>query len=173
MEYMFTLKYRLSGHYDDSDALIERLGAAGCDDALPGIGLTGRLALEFTREADSAADALHSALADVKRALPMAELVEVLPDYVGLTDVAEFMSMSRQNLRKLMTANPGSFPSPVHDGNPSLWHLVDVLGWLESKGYAVDPLAFEISRLAREVNLAKESRRAAVSQAAEWHALVV
>ena len=54
MEYIFTLKYQLGSDVEDMDAVIERLGEAGCDDALAGIGLPGRLALEFTREAPSA-----------------------------------------------------------------------------------------------------------------------
>ncbi|MFQ6748738.1 DNA-binding protein, partial [Bordetella pertussis] len=54
MEYLFTLKYQLADADSDLDALVERLGEAGCDDALVGMGLPGRLVLEFTREADSA-----------------------------------------------------------------------------------------------------------------------
>ena len=49
MEYTFTLKYQLTYADRDPDALVERLGEAGCDDALVGIGQPGRLALEFTR----------------------------------------------------------------------------------------------------------------------------
>ena len=54
MEYTFTLKYQLADDDRDTDALVERLGEAGCDDALAGIGQPGRLALEFTREATDA-----------------------------------------------------------------------------------------------------------------------
>ena len=64
MEYAATLKYQLSNEDWDMEALVERLGEAGCDDALVGIGQLGRLALEFTREADSADAAVRSALAD-------------------------------------------------------------------------------------------------------------
>ena len=49
MEYTFTLKYQLTDDDRDSQTLVERLGEAGCDDALVGIGQPGRLALEFTR----------------------------------------------------------------------------------------------------------------------------
>ena len=45
MEYTFTLKYQLADEDRDADALVERLGEAGCDDALVGIGQPGRLAL--------------------------------------------------------------------------------------------------------------------------------
>ena len=76
MEYTFLLKYQLSEADNDPDALVERLGEAGCDDALVGVGQPGRLALEFTREAESAQAAMRSALADVKRAIPSARLIE-------------------------------------------------------------------------------------------------
>lgn len=50
-----------------------------------GVGQPGRLALEFTREAKSAQAAVGSALADVKRVIPTARLIEAAPDFVGLT----------------------------------------------------------------------------------------
>ena len=80
MEYTFTLKYRLHDHNGDEEALIDRLFEAGCDDAIPGIGQSGRLALAFARQADSATAALESAIADVRKAVANAELVELLPD---------------------------------------------------------------------------------------------
>ncbi len=80
MEYTFTLKYRLSAANQNVDDLIERLGAEGCDDVLVGVGQPGRIALEFTREADSAQAAIQSALADVKRVMPKAQLLEDAPE---------------------------------------------------------------------------------------------
>lgn len=173
MEYIFTLKYRLTEHDDDPDVLVERLGEAGCDDALVGIGQPGRLALEFTREADSAEAAMRSALADVKRAIPSAHLIEAAPDFVGLTDVAEVVGVSRQNMRKLMLAHPGSFPAPVHEGSASIWHLAEVLAWLEAKGgYPLERGVLEVSKVALQVNLAKEARRLPTKTARELNALV-
>jgi hypothetical protein len=66
MEFTFRLCYQLSGDDANHDELVERLGAAGCDDALIGIGQPGRIALEFTRDAESAFSAVTSALTDVK-----------------------------------------------------------------------------------------------------------
>lgn len=160
MEYTFTLKYRLVAQDRDPDALVERLGEAGCDDALVGVGQPGRLALEFTREAASAAKAVHSALADVKGAIPSASLIEAGPDLVGLSDVAELVGVSRQNMRKLMLTHPGSFPAPVHEGSASIWHLVEVLDWLDSReGYQFDRTILEVARVMLTVNLAKETTR--------------
>ena len=173
MEYIFTLKYQLTEHDNDPDELVERLGEAGCDDALVGIGQPGRLALEFTREADSADAAVRSALADVRSAVPSARLIEVAPDLVGLTDVAEIVGVSRQNMRKLMLAHPGSFPAPVHEGSASIWHLADVLAWLQAKGsYALAKDVLDIARVALQVNVAKEGRRLPRSASRELEALV-
>ena len=173
MEYTFTLKYQLTEDDSDPDGLVERLGEAGCDDALVGIGQPGRLALEFTREADSADAAVRSALADVRRAVPSARLIEVAPDLVGLTDVAEIVGVSRQNMRKLMLAHPGSFPAPVHEGSASIWHLADVLDWLQAKGsYSLAKDVFEVARAALQVNVAKEGRRLPRSASKALEALV-
>ncbi|MDO5623128.1 MAG: DNA-binding protein [Pseudomonadota bacterium] len=173
MEYTFTLKYQLADDDRDTDALVERLGEVGCDDALVGIGQPGRLALEFTREAVDADEAVRSALADVRRAAPSARLIEVAPDLVGLTDVADIVGVSRQNMRKLMLAHPGSFPVPVHEGSASIWHLADVLAWLQAKGsYALAKDVLEVARVALQVNVAKEGRRLPRSASKELQALV-
>ncbi|WP_246766724.1 DNA-binding protein, partial [Bordetella pertussis] len=115
MEYLFTLKYQLADADSDLDALVERLGEAGCDDALVGMGLPGRLVLEFTREADSAEAAVRSALADVRRAMPTAALIEAAPDLVGLTDVAQIVGVSRQN-----RARPAPASTPWWDDLPPM-----------------------------------------------------
>lgn len=173
MEYTFTLKYQLADDDRDSNALVERLGEAGCSDALVGIGQPGRLALEFSREAEDAEEAVRSALTDVRRAVPSAKLIEVTPDLVGLTDVAEIVGVSRQNMRKLMLAHPDSFPVPVHEGSPSIWHLADVLAWLQAKGsYSLAREVLEVARVALQVNVAKESQRLPRSAFKELGALV-
>ncbi|WP_334022712.1 DNA-binding protein [Burkholderia gladioli] len=173
MEYTFTLRYQLAEDDSVPDGLVERLGEAGCDDALVGIGQPGRLAVEFTREAESADGAVRSALADVRRAVPSARLIEVTPDLVGLTDVAEIVGVSRQNMRKLMLAHPGSFPTPVHEGSTSIWHLADVLAWLQAKGsYSLAKDVFDVAQVALQVNVAKEGQRLPRSASKELEALV-
>jgi hypothetical protein len=101
MEYEFTLSFKLPVDEADTDTLVERLGAAGCDDALVGIGQSGRIALNFTREAGSAQEAIVSALRDVKKAIPAARLVEAGPDLVGLTDVAALVGVTRLHQRRV------------------------------------------------------------------------
>lgn len=173
MEYIFTLKYQLAAGDKDPDALIERLGAAGCDDALIGVGLPGRLALEFTREAESAGAAIRSALVDVQQVIPEATLIEVAPDLVGLSDVAEVVGVSRQNMRKLMLTWPGDFPVPVHEGSTSLWHLADVLGWLQEKGnYRLTQSIVDVAGVAMQVNALKAARRLSPQASGDFDLLV-
>jgi hypothetical protein len=69
MEYEFSLKFKLAPEDASEDDIMARLGEAGCTDALVGLGLPGYVALEFIREADSAEEAMASALRDALRAL--------------------------------------------------------------------------------------------------------
>ena len=162
--YEFTLKFSLPASENDIEDLVERLGEAGCDDALIGIGQPGRIALDFAREADSALDAISSAFADIKQVVPGAKLIEATPDLVGLTDVADIVGCSRQNIRKIMVSSGGTFPHPVHEGKSALWHLSSLLIWLnERKSYQVADDLLEVASINRQLNVAKEL--AAIDQA--------
>ena len=159
--YEFTLKFSLpdEGQLGSIDEVVERLGEAGCDDALVGIGKTGRLALDFAREADSAFDAISSAISAVKRTVPGAKLSEATPDLVGLTDVADIIGCTRQNIRKIMLASGASFPVPVHEGKSALWHLSSVLHWLkDSRSYNVEDDLVEVASVNMQVNVARDIR---------------
>ncbi len=57
--------------------------------------------------------------------------------------------MSRQNMRKLMLGHPESFPPPVHEGSSVLWHLRDLLVWLQQRDYEIDPGLIEVAETAR------------------------
>jgi hypothetical protein len=95
----------------------------------------GRIALNFIREAASAKEAIISTLTDVKRVIPHARLLEVTPDFVGLSDVAELLGVSRQNMRKLMVTHPLSFPAPLHEGSAGAGAHVPCGFSRWSKGY--------------------------------------
>ena len=155
--YEFRLKFSLPASETDMDELVERLGEAGCDDALIGIGQPGRIALDFAREADSAFRAISSAVADIRHVVPDAKLIEATPDLVGLTDVADIVGCSRQNIRKIMVSSGGTFPPPVHEGKSALWHLSSVLVWLkEIKSYQVADDLLEVALINMQFNVAKE-----------------
>ncbi|MDM5177206.1 DNA-binding protein [Massilia sp. DJPM01] len=160
MYFIFELTYQLSSDDDNHDEIVGRLGEEGCTDALVGIGHPGRIALDFSREADSAFAAMTSALADVKRAIPTAQLIEVRPDIVGLTDIAEFAEVSRQNMRKLAYNNADTFPVPVHAGSTTLWHLDDVLRWMMPRAtYPIEPGTLEVASIAKQLNFAIQARQ--------------
>ena len=156
-DYEFTLKFSLSDNNINSEIYIERLEEK-CNDALIGIGKKGSIGLNFNRQSDSAYNAIASAIADVKKAIPDAKLIEASPDFVGLTDIAELFGFTRQNMRKIKESNANDFPAPVHEGLASIWHLSKVLSWLkEKKLYVVNDTLLDISKVTMLVNITKES----------------
>lgn len=160
-EYEFTLTFDLAASALAPDDLVEALGDHGCDDAIAGIGRPGRLALAFTRGADSATAAVFGAIRDAKRVLPGALLLEAAPDYVGITEVAEIVGRSRQNIRKLMLGSGGSAPAPMHEGSSAIWHLATLLRWLrDEKRYRVADDLLELASANMQVNVAIDQRNA-------------
>ncbi len=157
-EYEFTLKFSLPYPSQDPDSYIDRLAEEGCEDAVVGVGRKGRISLQFDREANDAFAAILSALKDVRRAIPDARFIGSEPDLVGLSDIAEIMGFSRQNMRKIMLKDKDRFPPPIYDGNPSLWHLSSLLTWLkEENGYPVDESLIELSRGTMYLNIVNEA----------------
>lgn len=158
-EYEFTLKFAIPEDLD-AEVLEARLFENGCDDALIGLGQRGRLALSFSREAASADAAITSAIENVRAAVPQAQLLEVEPDMVGLTEMAQLFQFSRQNMRKLVQRHAESFPLPFHEGQQALWHLADVLEWFAGPGQrAVDPMLREVARSSMALNVGREASR--------------
>ena len=155
-QYDFTLRFALGRHDTDPELCVEKLLAEGCSDALIGLGLQGRIALDFTREASSADEAILSALSDVQRAIPDASLVEATPDLVGLTDIANLLGFSRQYMRKLAVRKGSGFPPPVHEGKSAIWHLATVLSWFsDSKIREFDAALLEVAHVNMQCNLVK------------------
>lgn len=158
-EYHFTLTYQLDDRDGDHDDIVERFGAAGKTDFMLGVGRSGYLALSIERGGRSAEAVLRSAIADVSRLLPGARLLEVGPDFAGLTDIADKVGVSRQNMRKLMLGH-GDFPAPVHGGGTSIWHAAEVLAWLrDTAGYAIDEPSMATARAAWRANAELEQLR--------------
>jgi hypothetical protein len=126
---------------------------------LIGVGHPGRLAFEFAREGESAHETMLSAITDVKQGLPAAELVEIGPDLVGVTDIAGIVVRSRQNLRKLLSSSGSRGPAPLHEGKWEVWHLAPVLHWLVGeKGYSISSHWLELSEATLKFNAALHAR---------------
>jgi hypothetical protein len=123
-----------------SDAHIDALHRAGCDDATFGL-RDGAAYATFDREAASFSDALRGAIADVSRALPRVRIVRVEPDdLVTMATIATRCGRTRESVRLLANEGrgPGGFPPPVAyvDERTRLWHWPDVACWLNEHGKA-------------------------------------
>ena len=154
-EYEFTLKFNLQNAQTDPQEYVELLGRNGCDDALLGIGQRGRIAFSFIRGSTSAYEAVLSAIEDIRKVLPNARLVEAAPDLVGLTEIAELLGFTRQNMRKLMIRAGATFPAPVRDGKPTIWHLSQILVWMnKTRKYEIDETLIDVAKTNMEINLA-------------------
>jgi len=44
-----------------------------------------------------------------------------------------------------MIGYPEFFPAPVHEGSTTLWHLLDVLVWLDQRDYSIDPMLLDVA----------------------------
>jgi hypothetical protein len=159
-EYSFTLKFNFQDAHTDPNSYIEQLYEGGCDDALIGVGKQGSIALDFIRESPSAFEAISGAIATVKKVIPNATLIEASPDFVGLTDIAEIIGCTRQNIRNVILNNQTRSPSPVYEGTPSIWHLSEVLIWLkEDKSYLINDSLLEVSMINMNFNIARNWRK--------------
>ena len=157
-EFNFELIFKLVDT-QDSNEYLDVLFENGCDDATISTGQLGMFSLSFTRESISALEAVESAINDVKKAIPSAKLVEATPDIVNISEISSILGHSRQYTRKLFNSDSSSFPSPIHIGNPSIWHLSEVLDWLKSLGKQENKInenLFELSHITRQINIKRQ-----------------
>ena len=137
---------------------MDKLFEAGCGDASPLIGKIGGLGMMFHREAESAEAALKSAISNVKKAIPQAELARAEPDLVNLTEMAELAGTTKQNLRKYAKGETAKvsdpFPIPRVAGKTDYWHGDELARWLLKKtNLTVTPNVLETLTCARGLNL--------------------
>ena len=156
-EYEFTLKFKLQDSDFDSDIYVEQLYESGCDDAVIGTGKKGYIGLNFIRESSSAYEAIASAVKDVKKAIPEAILIEATPDLVGVTDIANLLGCSRQNMQKLIAKDNYNCPPAIYGGAQSIWHLAAILDWLiDSKKHSVSESLVEVAKVTMSLNITKQ-----------------
>ena len=157
-EFNFELIFKLVDN-QDSNEYLDALFENGCDDATISTGQLGMLSLSFTREAINASEALESAINDVKKAIPSAKLIEATPDIVNISEISSILGHSRQYTRKLFNSDTSSLPAPIHIGNPSIWHLSEVLDWLKSVGKQENKInenLFELSHITKQINIKRQ-----------------
>ena len=160
--YDFTLTFSMSKYGSNPENCLDALYEAGCDDAIVGIGIPGSIALNFSRTAISAETAIRKAIYDVRNAIPDAELIELKPDLVGISDIAALLECSRQNVRKLATNGNSNFPMPTVSGSVPLWHFYEVANWLlKNSRVKIKPKEadVEIAKIAFQKNLEVQQGR--------------
>jgi hypothetical protein len=164
-----------------SDAHVDALHEAGCDDATFGA-RDGTAYAIFDRETESFSDALRGAIDDLLRALPQAQIVRIEPDdLVTMATIARRCGRTRESIRLLANEDrgPGGFPPPVAyvDERTRLWHWPDVARWLNEHRKAAIEIDAEAADLVAAMNAAFDLRdhagrlpssdRALVSEALE------
>jgi len=75
-EFDFELIFKLTDDREDSNEYINALFENGCNDATISTGQLGVISLSFNREANSASEAVCSAINDIQKAIPSAKLIE-------------------------------------------------------------------------------------------------
>ena len=157
-EYEFTLTFALPTRDTDPQCYVDALMEAGCNDALIGVGVSGRMALNFIRQSDSAINAMTSAVENVLSAIPNIILIESSPDLVGVSDIAVILKVSRQAVQKMVNKHIMTFPTPVHSGTTQIWHLANVLAWsvAHTNHSHINQSLIEIAEASRKFNLARE-----------------
>ncbi|MYE31265.1 MAG: DNA-binding protein [Chloroflexi bacterium] len=142
--YEFTLI--VEGPDLQTDARIDALYEAGCDDALVGRS-HGVQYLDFDRDALSLEDAVLSAISNVE-SIEGAEVVRIAgAGLVSMADIAASTGRTRESVRLLVEGErgAGSFPAPVNDPRSRyrLWRSSEVRRWFEVQYGSSPELDFE------------------------------
>jgi predicted DNA-binding transcriptional regulator AlpA len=159
--YEFGLLFDLKNDNINPDIYVDSLYDSGCDDALLAIGRKGSILLDFTRTANSAYQAIYSAIQNVKSVIPSAELIHISPDIVGVKELSLILECSKQNIQKYLTKK--DFPKPLYSTSQPIWYLDEVLEWFlshQEQGQKIDDNLLDIARLARSINLSLENKKA-------------
>lgn len=127
----------LSGVTYSTPDLDDMLFEAGCDDGLI-CAYNETVYVTFTRESLSYKDAVLSAIKDIE-STPLAKVISVdAGDHVGLADIAELSSASRQSIQLFKDGKrgKGDFPNPVErlQCKQPLWRWSQVAQWLATQG---------------------------------------
>jgi hypothetical protein len=125
-----------------SPATLDALFEAGCDDATFG-DIDGVPFADFSRQAPSLAEAIESAIRDV-RSVPTVFVLRVEPDeVVNAAEIAARLGRTRESIRLLVAGDrgPGGFPAPVSrlKLRGRLWLWSDVSKWARESLGVVPP----------------------------------
>jgi hypothetical protein len=126
--------FKLKLNREVTDAEVDALYGAGCDDAAIETGPLGTVA-DFDREAPSLAHAIASAARDIEK-VPGLRAVGIHCDrMVNLQRIADRVGVSREAVRLWATGKrgPGGFPNPemITTGGEQIWDWGQVAPWIE------------------------------------------
>jgi len=135
----FKFTMLLKGVSELSEDLAAKLFAAGLDDGLL-FQRNGAIYVDVEREAESAADAILSAIADVEGSGTELRVSRVGPDdIVTASELSRRLNRTRENIRQLINGDrgPGGFPPPLSllGKNSAIWLLSDVAEWWVKHGF--------------------------------------
>lgn len=115
----------------------------------------GLLSLEYTRNAESARQAVMAALSELREINPQGYLAGVGPDLIDFAAVAMLFNLNSKNMRAMMSKYGPLFPAPQFTGNTVMWHSADILGLIAAQGVRDIPETdLEMAQLARAMNRA-------------------
>ena len=161
--YQFELVFALLPN-EDGEAYTDALFEAGCGDAGVGVGKLGSIALMFDREAKSAHEAVESAIANVLTAIPHARLERTDKYLMNLSEIAELVGTTKQNLSKYANGKSTyeAFPSPrIVSRSGTFWYFTEVASWFEkNKLLQIEPPQVELSRELYRCNQVIDEHRA-------------
>lgn len=103
----------------------------------------GRHFLEVSESGASAIDAAHRIVVRLRKSLPGLRLLRVDPDLVGVSDIAERVERSRQNVQQWVNGDRRQDRLPFPDpegiaGRSPVWRWGDVNAWLTQFGEGDD-----------------------------------
>jgi len=164
---MTTYEFALRLNREVTDAEIEALYEAGCDDAAIETGPLGAFA-DFDREAPSLAHAIASAALDIEK-VPGLRAVGVRCDnMVNLLAIARRAGVSREAVRLWAAGKRGAggFPKPalISSGGEQIWDWLEVAPWIDhhqahepQQPFFVDATALRIFCTADRVLAARDA----------------
>lgn len=150
-EYEFSIVIRDADFSDLNvhDSLFE----SGCDDALI-CANNNTVYLQFTREANSAQEAILSALSDIKVA-GFKDLIIEESSAITISEIANKAALTRQAIHNYVKGHrgDGNFPKPIAglSSNNPLYDWYEVAQWLNNHN-ALSDESLEVAHVARKFN---------------------
>jgi hypothetical protein len=138
--HVFMIRFEIAGAGEDDGHAERAYEDDRLQDLLLGVPMDndGIFEADFERSTPTFAEAVLSAIRDLQRVFPEAELIRVEPDALTtISGIAERMGRSHESVRLLVQGKrgPGGFPKPASapDSKPQVWRWHEVVDWFEKE----------------------------------------